>query len=189
MLNVQNGTLFGATDVDVNGILYDVSFEDGICADLYNGCDQNSDLPFSNPTNDGTLGLAANLALLNQVFIDSPLGAFDSDPTLTNGCQLNTPLFVSQGGSGLGIQWIFNDTIESKDIGTGSGGGLASFDSSIGFPDSNAYVVWSKSSVVPIPAAAWLWSTRFSGDCEKESSLISVVVLLRRRLRPPFLLS
>lgn len=49
VLNVQNGALFGATGVDVNGVLYDVSFLDGTCPELYNGCDQDSDFPFSNP--------------------------------------------------------------------------------------------------------------------------------------------
>jgi hypothetical protein len=159
----------GATGVDVSGTLYDVLFLDGTCPQLYDGCDSNSDFPFSNPLNDGTLGLAANQALLGQVFVDSVAGAFDSDPTLTNGCfatggcQLNTPLFLSQGGTGLGIQWIFNSSNESGDIGTGSGGGSVAFDTSIGFPDSNVYVVWSQSAAVPIPAAAWLFISGLLG--------------------------
>jgi len=169
VLNIQNGILFGATGVDVNGVLYDVSFQDGTCPELYNGCDQDSDFPFSNPQNDVTLGLAANLALLDQVLIDSPLGAFDSAPELTNGCfatdgcQLNTPLFLSQGGTGLGILWIFNRDDNDVDTGTGSGGGSVAFDTSIGFPDSNVYVIWSQSSAVPIPATIWLFGSGLLG--------------------------
>ena len=49
VLNVSNGNLLGASGVDVNGVLYDVAFQDGICEQLYSGCDQNSDFPFANP--------------------------------------------------------------------------------------------------------------------------------------------
>ena len=40
MLDIRNGELFGASDVNVNGTLYDVAFQDGTCIDLYNGCDE-----------------------------------------------------------------------------------------------------------------------------------------------------
>jgi len=171
VLDVQNGILMGATGIDVNGVLYDVTFEDGICAELYDNCDENSDFPFANPldSDDGTLGLAANAALLDQVFIDSSLGSFDSRPELTNGCagtdgcQVNTPLFLSQGGAGLGILWIFNRAGSNVDIATGSGAGPAAFDTRIGFPDISNYAVWSKASVVPVPAAAWLFATALIG--------------------------
>ncbi len=162
-LHIDNGVLLGASDVNVNGAWYDVSFQDGVCADLYDGCDQNSDFPFANPldADDGVLGQAANLALLAQVFIDSPLGAFDSVPSLTNGCfavggcQVSTPLFLSQGGNGLGILWLFNRNNVDGDIGTGAGAGLRSFDTRIQDPanDSHVYAVWSLATPVPEPHA------------------------------------
>jgi hypothetical protein len=158
-LHTSNGSLLGASGVNVNGALYDVSFQDGVCADLYDGCDQNSDFPFANPldADDVTMGLAANIALLEQVFIDSPLGAFDSVPSLTNGCfavggcQVSTPLFLSQGGNGLGILWLFNRNNVDGDIGTGSGAGLRSFDTRIQNPvnDSHVYAVWHLAAPVP----------------------------------------
>ena len=161
MLNISNGTLLGASEVNVNGDLYDVAFKDGICADLYDGCDQNSDFPFANPLDidDGTLGLAANIALIDQVFIDSSLGAFDSIPSLTNGCfavggcLIRTPLFLTQDGTGLGIQTAFNRNSVNRDIGTGSGGALRSFDSRIQDPrnDSHVYAVWSQNAIAPVP--------------------------------------
>ncbi|MEM7254372.1 MAG: hypothetical protein AAF493_23380, partial [Pseudomonadota bacterium] len=108
-LVVDNGVLLGATGVNVNGALYDVSFQDGVCASLYDGCDENSDFPFANPNDidDRTVGDLANQALMNQVFIDSPQGAFDSQPELTVGCeatsrcQINTPLFLTGGGASI----------------------------------------------------------------------------------------
>jgi hypothetical protein len=69
-LIVNSGSLMGATGVDVDGVLYDVNFLDGICAEPYDGCDQNSDFPFSNSFNDGTLLGIAMTALLEQVLID-----------------------------------------------------------------------------------------------------------------------
>lgn len=77
-LQVSNGILTGALGVDVGGTLYDVSFVEGTCVDLFSGCDDTSDF-FHN--NSG----AAN-ALLFQVLIDGPAGNFDSHPELTFGC-------------------------------------------------------------------------------------------------------
>jgi len=78
-LDVVDGELVGAFDVVVAGTLYDVSFEDGTCADLFDGCDEVSDFPF--PTSSAANG--ASFALLAQVL----LGAYDEDPELTRGCE------------------------------------------------------------------------------------------------------
>lgn len=79
----SGGQLTGATGVDVNGTLYNVEFLDGTCVDLFSGCDALSDFTFGG---DSASAVDAAQALLDQVFIDSMLGAFDSDPTLTRGC-------------------------------------------------------------------------------------------------------
>lgn len=97
ILDVIGGQLFGARNVDVNGTLYDVSFEEGSCVSLFGDCDEASDFAF----NDEATALAAGQALLDQVFIDNVLGAFDSDPSLTStcdfpdGCQLIIPFGVN----------------------------------------------------------------------------------------------
>ncbi len=185
VLNVSNGNLLGASSVAINGVLYDVAFQDGTCEQLYSGCDQNSDFPFANPLDidDGALGLAANLALLEQVFIDSPLGAFDSIPSLTNGCfaigscLIRTPLFVA--GNRLGVQALLNRNNIDGDIGTLSGAGSRDFDTRIQDPrnDSHVYAVWSQSSVseVPIPAGVWLLGSGLIGlvGMRKKSTNIS----------------
>ena len=79
----SNGQLTGARNVNVNGTLYDVTFVDGTCIDLFSGCDEQSDFVFSTPAE----AQAAILALFDQVFLDTPLGAFDSSPDLTAGCE------------------------------------------------------------------------------------------------------
>ncbi|MAG92484.1 MAG: hypothetical protein CMJ48_01855 [Planctomycetaceae bacterium] len=81
-LNVVGGQLMGASNVLVDGSLYDVQFLDGSCIDLYNGCDDLSDFTFQTEAS-ATL---ASQALLDQVFLDGVDGLFDADPALTNGC-------------------------------------------------------------------------------------------------------
>ena len=82
--DVIGGQLFGASGVDVGGTLYDVEFLDGSCITLFNGCDDVSDFTFQT----SLAASVASQALLDQVFLDGPLGNFDSSPNLTNGCSI-----------------------------------------------------------------------------------------------------
>lgn len=41
------------TNIDVDGVLYDVEFIDGTCADLFDGCNATSTLPFNSITELG----------------------------------------------------------------------------------------------------------------------------------------
>lgn len=88
VLNVDtNGQLTGATGLLVNGQHYDVSFEDGRFVDLF----PTGYLPFISTSTQATS--FAN-ALLDQVFLDSALGTFDTNPALTNGCTVSCRLWV-----------------------------------------------------------------------------------------------
>ncbi len=87
-LLVENGELIGATGVHVDGRLYDVTFVDGSCIELYGGCDAPSDFVFR----DQASATLAARALLDQVLLDGPAGAFDGMPRLTRGCEYG-PLF------------------------------------------------------------------------------------------------
>lgn len=84
VLHVTNGILTGADDVNVNGALYNVTFADGSCNSLFNGCSQSS---FAFTTLDSA-GAAAR-ALLDQVFVDGPDGQFDSVTNKVVGCGVN----------------------------------------------------------------------------------------------------
>jgi len=125
-----SGILTGATGVDVGGTLYDVTFVDGSCAVVFDGCDDAAtDFTFTTQAD----ALAASQALLDQVFLDGGQGNFDSSPNLTFGCtaslcqaltpfeflDLGGPLFLEFGvaqntsfSDGTGIQGIapFPDT-------------------------------------------------------------------------------
>ncbi|MEM8985594.1 MAG: hypothetical protein AAGC95_02630 [Pseudomonadota bacterium] len=78
----QQGELVGANNVNVLGNLYNVTFDDRSCNELFDGCD---------PSKFVFVGLensqAAGQALLDQVFLDTMQGAFDTSPNLTVGCE------------------------------------------------------------------------------------------------------
>ena len=90
------GQLTGAKNVRVNvggtDQCYDVTFTannpsdntypDGSCQDVFSGCDEPTDFAF---TNQAAAESAAR-ALLDQVFLDTPEGDFDSQSALTKGC-------------------------------------------------------------------------------------------------------
>lgn len=68
-LNVSNGILMGANNVNVNGVLYNVEFTD-------------NDITTLMPPTQNFDAQAASQALLDQVFV----GVYDNEPDLTNGC-------------------------------------------------------------------------------------------------------
>ena len=189
ILNINNGTLFGAFDVNVNGTLYDVEFKDGTCIELYNGCDQESDFIFSQPERDGEYGRQASTALLEQVFINSSLGAFDTNPVLTNGCNSSkecwvlTPIYMN-GGSLQAIIAVNKPFISNEGSTLNrdhllGGPRQKSFDSSaensIPNGDKRVYAIWSPVSEVPVPTAVWLFGSGLIGlvGMRKKSKLLN----------------
>jgi len=160
VLNIENGVLLGAEGVNINGEMYNVSFQGAPCTLLFNGCNDTSDFFFT----DVSLGQAANLALLNQVFIDTQAGLFDSNPSLTNGCTSSTSFCgvitpVSPAGSGFAISsFLRNYQLDIPDIYTGiwSNVGIEADFGSSTYP-ALTYAVWSGPSPVPVPASVWLF--------------------------------
>lgn len=149
-LNVVDGQLMGAYDVNVDGALYDVAFVDGSCNSLFNGC---SDFLFSTSAQ----AASASQALLDQVFINE----FDTNPALTNGI---TSAVVGQ------IYTPYNAGV-STSYARNSSGGAADFVNSAGLSQffnstdssTSVYAVWSSASEVPVPAAAWLFGSGVVG--------------------------
>jgi hypothetical protein len=167
-LNVVGGQLMGAFGVDVGGILYDVAFVDDTCIQLFNGCDESSDFTFTGSTSAGAR-LAAQ-ALLDQVFLDGPSGAFDTQPELTNGCEA-----ASFAACSVFIPWLYespspgfryanslNADTNSGDNGNGQGSIVLSYADSIVLSSTldvlgyaNVYSQWN-TTVVPEPSTALL---------------------------------
>ena len=162
VLIVQDGQLVGALGVDVAGDVYDVDFVDDTCVNLFDGCDSDEDFVFHNQFSNSDDAEVAGLALLEQVFLDGPSGAFDTEPTLLFGCE--TPnsrgqcliaipfnFDIQQRPSGgdvprVQFQETWNDVEETPD-GTGNGDRLSPFtgqqDPSVDTSD-NPQLVWAK---------------------------------------------
>lgn len=147
--------LQGATGVKVDGKLYNVEFLDGICADLFDGCDDAADFTFTTSTD----ALAAAEALLEQVFIDgiSP-NLFDTDPELTRGCgsatrcQAFTPFAIDAFALAFGSadNWA-PPTADEFFLAAVAGAGGSSFDTT-----PNPGFTWARFSEVPAPGSLTL---------------------------------
>ena len=171
-LTVENGQLVGATGVVVGDDIFDIEITNQTCVEVYDGCNEASDFVFF----DLEVARSAGRALFDQVLIDGPLGAFDSQPNSVNGCDfiasciLQTPWAnPTLSGFALGFFGAINsrsiETVGQNDIVT-FGGGPNSF---IAETDSitRAIVVWTpvssgtveppvQPSAVPLPGAGAL---------------------------------
>ncbi len=168
----DNGTLVGANGVLVNDQYYDVSFEDGTCAAIFDGCDNpNAGGDFIFRTRSAAIAAAA--ALNDQVFIDTNLGLFDTNPRLTNGCSgidcvvlIPYNLFYFQGYRvQYGTASNFNGTFPSQ---TGSTTQLRGLDTS-GSSSSAPLMVMARftegsaPTPVPLPATGLLLFAALGG--------------------------
>lgn len=103
----DSGQLMGAKNVAVGGSLFDVEFVEGLCSEVFSGCNESSDFTF--PTAE--LATLASNALLDSVILDSALGSFDSNPTLTQGCEyayycnIATTFLLDSGSSAWVSAW------------------------------------------------------------------------------------
>jgi hypothetical protein len=167
---VENGELVGADGIEFEGYVGSVRFVEGTCADLFNGCDEPSDLVFQSfepiEVDAQRLAVAANEALLEQVIKANPL--YDENPILTFGCgnESNiafawcatlTPFF--QRGNGF-VQTINLQNQEGSrnvadSVGGGGGWSINEFDTGLtsnNQPDRYTYAAWTITAV-PVPAA------------------------------------
>lgn len=151
-LNVVGGQLLGASDVIVDGSSYDVEFLDGTCINLYSGCNEASDFVFQTDA----AAISASQALLDQVFIDGLDGLFDTDPTLTAGCNISTvcvvhtPLEVDVLGTVTSWRAINRDAGGTDSV---SGVSLLSGSADLSSGANDVFAVWTP---IPEPGTALL---------------------------------
>lgn len=111
-----NGTLRGATGLDLYGQRYDVRFEDGTCNGLFGGC---VDSAFSFVP---AAGGGAAQQLLIQLFVDGPAGAFGSNPQKINGCtstvscRVMLPVAALPANPGLLVAYAQNGAAGQPDL-------------------------------------------------------------------------
>ena len=147
-----DGKLRGASNVDVDGMLYDVEFVEGTCISVFDGCDSADDFAFG----DLATATAASQALVDQVFLDRAEGAFDTDASITYGCtnpglgSVQSPYsLVDDDHIGVGI--ALNASTEVND-GIADGSTLKTADSSVGAGQFYVFGVWTPAAAVtPLP--------------------------------------
>lgn len=166
VLQFYFGELFGASGVDVDGVLYDVTFVDGTCASLFTGCDDAADFTFTTQAS----ALAASHALLAQVFVDGPVGNFDSQPIQTNHCRISlfcevlTPFAIAGVGlvaTGVASNYAGPDSLFAADhVSTSVWNVLTNTMIDPATSDAYVFATWTaQASPVPEPSTLFLVAT------------------------------
>ena len=150
------GQLTGLKGVTAGGLVYDVMFDDGSCVDVFSGCDGSEDFLFDTEEEARTLAEA----VLDGVD-DGPLGAFDSDPGLTFGCdrgatQCRVLFPFALNSSGLNVRAVpaANWPVEADDNTIGVQGPRTAI--ALSANGGDVYGVATQVGIVPAPAAGWL---------------------------------
>jgi len=158
ILNIVDGELRGASGVLVGSTLWDVAFVDGTCAQAFDGCDDAaSNLAFT----DHSDAYAAALALLDQVFLDSPLGMFDSQPELTAGCEsvdrcvAIIPYWIGYT-EGYGWETLSAGAWNNSGEDRATSGGFLQLTSDLAQQEALTWAVFSNPVPIPEPSTALL---------------------------------
>lgn len=163
----QGGKYYGATGIEVNNIIYNVAFIDGIFGDVFAGDDW---LPF---TNEADVWLA-NGQLHSLIMAEE---ALDTDPSLTAGCSSPEVCFIlspiatraDDGAYVPGEKNPFHSYLRSAT--TINGAGIASGFDSEGVSDS--YLFIDSHTWINLTWAKWSLSTV---KVPESSSLVLVFI-------------
>lgn len=82
-LDIRDGQLHGASNINIDGTFYDVEFFDGTCEGILSGCNETSDFFF----NSLAAATKASQAIIDFLLVDSTDGLFGNVPSLTFGCE------------------------------------------------------------------------------------------------------
>ena len=146
-----SGQLIGAAGVNVNGNLYNVSFVDGLCGDIFDGCDDQSDFDFQNEAD----AVAASETLMNFVFVDSIGRQFDSNPALTKTCEGTAGLCSVLTPYDLTSAAVFNAGFANNnvlEVDDSDGSSTYFVNTDYGADDETTFAVWNLVTNSDLPA-------------------------------------
>ena len=152
----EAGQLTAVTGLEVDGTLWNIQLVEGVCSDLFTGCDDPSDSAFSTSSQ----ALIANTALLNVLDGSS----FESDPSTVFGCEsiffcvLLTPTGIIDGDV-TGVAGPLLRAFGSPSV-VGTAAISPSYDTTA---DENwVFAKWTPTPV-PLPPALWLFTASVLG--------------------------
>jgi len=143
----------GINNLDINGTAYDVTFRDGVFQDIFNLAE-----PFIFTTGNEASNASRALSI---AMIDTPQGAFDSDPLLTFGCAGDNCQIRTAYEFGFGFvtaEWFRNAALDVDD----ERGGLDFLPTYDSTGNAVVFADW-RISTVPVPAAVWLFGSGLMG--------------------------
>lgn len=155
----NNAVMMSVQGVTVGKLLYDVEFADGTCVEVFGTCDGSSFI-----FKDQSTAALASTALLDQVFVDSDAGKFDSDPRLTNGCvTLECGVIIPYAANDFAYTLSYNKTLPFEDLDNPDHSLLpASIDTS-----TQRHLTWAKwtpsAAAIPEPGSLSLVAAAFIG--------------------------
>ena len=148
---MNNGQLIGITEVDVNGVLYDVSFQSGSFDSIYG---DPANLTFTNSA-DAYAASGVLLSMLGENIVgsDGAIYDFERSTTLVNGCGnfIYCHLFTTYGLATdiSGVERAthanainFYDAVSDMNV-------YGSIDRTASTPFWATYAVWAESATVP----------------------------------------
>ena len=161
--NIQNGTLLGASGIEINGDIYSVTFEDS-CFSAYSGCNETLfDFTTQSEAVDALDALFTQV-FVNDVIIDGLEYDFVDSPELTQSCdrvgfcEIWVPYDTVGPNQAISAWWV--------NVPGGYYVGQNDYQVDINYGDTEEYMAFTNfelTSEVPIPAAAWLFGSALAG--------------------------
>jgi hypothetical protein len=160
-LIIESGQLIGATNVDVDGTLYNVEFIDSSCFTLLDGCNEIADFQFN------TIDLAgsASEALL-ALFANNPV--YGDTPALTRGCEHITSCFIwtfywNEVTSLPHASIAINHGVNSQPDNITGTGNLFFLDFDFTFAPADTIALWTQATSVAEPSLMVIWGLGLIG--------------------------
>ena len=147
-----SGILTGARGIDYLGKTYDVSFGDGTCEGLFDGCNEQSDFPFEPRAVAGAVNALLVLIVSDSRFVNSP----DLIPGCTGSifCVIATPVRPIAFGTFV--------IVETENLVIGSTGSPLVFAANMFMDEDttnaprNTFAVWTQQPTTTVPEPSTL---------------------------------